>query len=82
MTSPTSRTPGPASPASGGSPVAVKPLEAEELVDEYFHRPPARIVVRFLARTPITPNQVTLLSGLVGVAAGVLVGLERTGHRC
>lgn len=75
MTSPTSRTPGPASPASGTPPLADKPLEAEELVDEYFHRPPARVLVRLLARTPVSPNQVTLLSGLVGVAAGTLVGL-------
>ncbi len=75
MTSPTSRTPGPASPGSSAPAVAVKPLEAEELVDEYFHRPPARVLVRGLARTSITPNQVTLLSGLVGVTSGILVGL-------
>jgi phosphatidylglycerophosphate synthase len=51
----------------------------EELVDELVHRPLARRVVRLLLRTPITPNQVTLISGALGVAAGVLLpfGVER-----
>lgn len=75
MTSPTSRMPGPASPdsgaRSGGS--AAKPPEVEEWVDQRIHRPLARRVVALLVRTPITPNQVTLLSALVGVAAALAV---------
>jgi len=69
MTSPTSRTPGPASPAEARP---AKPPEVEEWVDERIHRPLARRVVALLVRTPLTPNQVTLLSALVGVASGVL----------
>lgn len=75
MTSPTSRTPGPASPANS-APRSAKPLEAEELVDEYLHRPLARLLIPGLARTAITPNQVTLLSGLVGVIGGILLGMS------
>jgi hypothetical protein len=50
-----------------------KPIEAEELVDLLIHRPLARALVALLSRTPITPNQVTLLSGLTGIAAGAAV---------
>ncbi len=39
-------------------------------VDRYFNRYLSRPITVALARTPITPNQVTLLSGLVGIAAG------------
>jgi phosphatidylglycerophosphate synthase len=74
MTSPTSRTPGPASPASS-APRSAKPLEAEELVDEHVHRPLARLLIPGLARTAITPNQVTFLSGLIGVIGGILLGM-------
>jgi phosphatidylglycerophosphate synthase len=73
MTSPTSRTPGPVSPADS-TPRSTKPLEAEELVDEFLHRPLARLIIPGLARTSITPNQVTLLSGLVGVIGGIVLG--------
>ncbi len=76
MTSPTSRTPAPDSAAegrqgSGHSTPASKPGEVEEWVDEKIHRPLARRVVAVLVRTPITPNQVTLLSGVIGVAGGI-----------
>jgi len=76
MTSPTSRTPAPDSAAeapqrSGHFTPASKPGEVEEWVDEKIHRPLARRVVAVLVRTPITPNQVTLLSGAVGVAGGI-----------
>jgi phosphatidylglycerophosphate synthase len=57
------------------APAAGKPREVEELVDEYFHRPLAGRVVNLLAPTRITPNQVTLVSGIVGVAAGVTAGV-------
>ena len=74
MTTPTSRTPGPGSPADRAPPApAGKPPEVEEWVDERIHRPLARRVVALLVHTPITPNQVTLLSGLIGVGAGILV---------
>lgn len=48
--------------------------DAEEFFDLYFHRPVAAQVVRLLLRTPITPNQVTLLSGASGVLAAIALG--------
>jgi phosphatidylglycerophosphate synthase len=44
---------------------------ADGLVDTWFNRPVARAVTRAVTRTPITPNQITVLSfvvGLLGVA--------------
>jgi phosphatidylglycerophosphate synthase len=55
------------------SPPPGKPPEVEELVDEWLHRPPARRLVALLVRTPITPNQVTLLSAAVGASAGAVL---------
>ena len=49
--------------------------EIEELADYYVHRPLARVLGRLLLGTPITPDQVTILSGLVGVSAGGLLWL-------
>ncbi len=51
--------------------VPSKPGEIEEWVDERIHRPLARRVVARLVLTPITPNQVTLLSGAIGVLGGM-----------
>lgn len=81
MTSPTSRTPAHGSPGDpapesagrAGTPFPGKPPEVEELVDEYLHRPIARRLVDLLVHTPITPNQITLIAALVGVAAGVTI---------
>lgn len=56
-------------------PAPGKPREVEELVDEYVHRPIAARVVALLVPTPITPNQVTIVSGLFGVASGFVMGL-------
>ena len=81
MTSATSTTHEPGSPAPDpmsapaatigrASPTPGKPREAEEWVDEYIHRPLASLLIRLLVRTPITPNQVTLISALLGAASG------------
>lgn len=51
-----------------------KPIEVEELVDRFVHRPLAALLVGLLVRSPLTPNQVTLLSGAVGVCAGAALG--------
>jgi phosphatidylglycerophosphate synthase len=56
-------------------PPQTKPREVEELVDEYVHRPLARRIVAVLVHTPITPNQVTMISGALGVGAGVALAL-------
>lgn len=76
MTSPTSRMPEPGSPAEAGRRPGAqsgKPPEVEEWVDETIHRPLARRLVALLVRTPITPNQVTLLSAITGVLSGVAI---------
>jgi len=60
----------PGATARGASPAPGKPRETEEWVDEYIHRPLAGLLVRLLVRTPVTPNQVTLISALLGAASG------------
>ncbi|HSN97334.1 MAG TPA: CDP-alcohol phosphatidyltransferase family protein [Candidatus Nanopelagicales bacterium] len=48
----------------------------DQLFNTYLMRPLASAVVALLARTPITPNQVTLLNlGVFVIAAGLFVGL-------
>ncbi len=50
-----------------------KPRDVEEPIDYWVNRPLAGILVKGLAPLPITPNQVTVLSGLVGIAAGAVI---------
>ena len=50
-----------------------KPRVVEEPIDYYLNRPLASVLVKMLAPFPITPNQVTVLSGVVGVIAGVVI---------
>jgi phosphatidylglycerophosphate synthase len=53
--------------------------DAEEWPDQYLHRPLAAVIVRLLLPTPVTPDQVTICSGVAGVlAASTLVaGIDR-----
>jgi phosphatidylglycerophosphate synthase len=53
--------------------------DAEEFSDLYVHRPIAARLVRALVAAPITPNQVTLLSGATGLLAAV--ALARSADR-
>lgn len=55
----------------------LKILEVEELADVYFYRPLAFLLVKAVAWTPITPNQLTIASLLIGIAGGVCYGLGR-----
>lgn len=48
----------------------LKPLEVEELIDLAVHRPLAWGITRAVYATPVTPDQLTVVSMLVGVAAG------------
>ena len=50
----------------------IKSREVEDPVNIWLHRPVAYGIVALVYRTPLTPNQVTLLAMLCGVAAGVL----------
>ena len=47
-----------------------KPADVEEPIDYWFHRPLAGALVNVLIPLPITPTQVTLLSGVIGALSG------------
>jgi phosphatidylglycerophosphate synthase len=53
--------------------------EIDELVDHYWHRRLAAWAVRAVQNTGITPNQVTILSGVTGALSGVvmIIGWDR-----
>lgn len=53
-------------------------LVTDELPDRLLFRPLASVLVRGLVHTPITPNQVTVVSGLFGVASGVALATRHT----
>jgi phosphatidylglycerophosphate synthase len=52
---------------------SLKPLEVEEPVDVWVHRPPAYVLARILLPTPVSPNLVTVGSIVVGCSAGVAI---------
>ncbi|MBL8602501.1 MAG: CDP-alcohol phosphatidyltransferase family protein [Myxococcales bacterium] len=49
----------------------LKPLEVEEIIDLLVHRPLAHLIVVAVVSTPITPDQLTIVSMLVGVVGGL-----------
>ena len=59
---------------------SLKPLEVEEPIDVWVHRPPAYVLARLLLRTPVSPNMVTLGSIALGCAAGVAIFGDFHGH--
>ncbi|MET0790045.1 MAG: CDP-alcohol phosphatidyltransferase family protein [Polyangiaceae bacterium] len=52
---------------------SLKPLEVEEPIDVWVHRPPAYVLARILLPTPVSPNLVTVGSIVLGCAAGVAI---------
>jgi len=52
---------------------SLKPLEVEEPVDVWVHRPPAYVLARILLPTPVSPNLVTIGSIILGCAAGAAI---------
>lgn len=48
----------------------IKPVEVEELIDLFVHRPLAHLIARAAYPTAVTPDQLTMLSMFVGIAAG------------
>ncbi len=56
-----------------------KPREVEEYIDYYYHRPLAGLLVQLLLPLPFTPNQITVASGVAGLAAGLAIGYARWG---
>ncbi len=51
----------------------IKPVEVEELVDLFVHRPIAHLIARASYATPITPDQLTVLSMIVGLASAACI---------
>ena len=49
---------------------SLKPLEVEEPIDVWVHRPPAYVLAKILLSTPVSPNLVTVFSILAAFAAG------------
>ena len=48
----------------------IKPVEVEELIDLFFHRPLAHLIARAAYPTAVTPDQLTLVSMFVGIGSG------------
>ncbi len=48
----------------------IKPVEVEELIDLFFHRPIAHLIARAAYPTAVTPDQLTIVSMFVGIASG------------
>lgn len=59
---------------------SLKPLEVEEPIDVWVHRPPAYVLARMLMPTPVSPNLVTAFSILLGCAAGAAIFAPFRGH--
>jgi len=59
---------------------SLKPLEVEEPIDVWVHRPPAYVLARLLLPTPVSPNLVTVGSIIVGCAAGAAIFAGFPGH--
>jgi len=59
---------------------SLKPLDIEEPIDVYMHRPAGYVIARLSFHTPVTPNQLTLGAILLGVTGGVLLVVEFPYH--
>jgi phosphatidylglycerophosphate synthase len=53
---------------------SVKSSDSDELINTYLLRPMAGLIVRALYSTPITPNQVTIVSTIAGIVAAGFYG--------
>lgn len=54
---------------------SLKAIEVEELLDLIFFRPLAFVFVLAVYRTPLTPNAITVIATVVGVAAAIWMGI-------
>lgn len=59
---------------------SLKPLEVEEPIDVYVHRPLAYLLARASFHTPITPTAITLLSIAAGLGSAVALLTEFAHH--
>lgn len=55
---------------------SLKSVEAEEVFDLFIYRPLAFLFVKIIYRTNITPNQLTFLSMIFGIWAGVAIAFN------
>lgn len=55
---------------------SLKNIAVEEPIDLFVHRPLGYVIARLCYPTPITPDQLTIVSMLVGVASGALLWLS------
>ncbi|MCZ7556476.1 MAG: CDP-alcohol phosphatidyltransferase family protein [Bacteroidia bacterium] len=53
---------------------SLKMVEVEEKLDLFLYRPLAFLFVKLIYRTSLTPNQITLLSMLFGIAGALCIG--------
>jgi phosphatidylglycerophosphate synthase len=58
----------------------LKPLDVEEPIDVWVHRPLAYVLTKLLYPTPISPNAVTLISIAFGVAGGAFLFTSSPWH--
>ena len=49
----------------------MRPRELEDTLNHRFYHPLAWQLAKLLARTPLTPNQVSVIGGLTVVSAGI-----------
>lgn len=54
---------------------SLKDLSVEEVVDLCFFRPIAFVIVKLIYRLPITPDQISFLSMIVGIVSGVFYAM-------
>jgi len=59
---------------------SLKPLEVEEPIDVWVHRPPAYVLAKILLPTPVSPNLVTVASIITAFAAGAAIFSRFPGH--
>jgi hypothetical protein len=59
---------------------SLKPLAVEEPIDVWVHRPLAYVLTKLLYPTPVSPNLVTFISILFGIAAGISLVWPFPGH--
>lgn len=51
---------------------SLKMIEVEEYFDLYFYRPLAFLFVKLIYKTSITPNQLTIISIILGICSGIM----------
>jgi phosphatidylglycerophosphate synthase len=58
----------------------LKPADVEEPIDRWFHRPLAYVVAKLAYPTPLTPDVITVLSIVAGIAAAACLVLPFRFH--